>query len=161
MRQPGENNVKVKKAARRLNKVEALLSGILNGIGTDLVDVREQLEAATEAVKRARSAIDSNQSSSNREVAAKSVPIAPRTGRHVSEGSVTASTASNRKSSQPNSRISPEGLRRIVEANKRRAAERRAAQDAHPTAAQQKSDAGKKTAPAQKGAGKKIPAKRA
>ena len=161
MRQPGENNVKVKKAARRLNKVEALLSGILNGIGTDLVDVREQLEAATEAVKRARSAIDSNQSSSNRKVAAKSEPIAPRTNRHSPEGSVTASTPSNRKSSQPNSRISPEGLRRIVEANKRRAAERRATQDAQATAPQQKSDAGKKTAPAQKGAGKKIPAKRA
>src|SRR5205823_1001896 len=109
----------------------------------------------------ARFAIDSNQSSSNRKVAAKSEPIAPRTNRHSPEGSVTASTPSNRKSSQPNSRISPEGLRRIVEANKRRAAERRATQHAQATAAQQKSDAGKKTAPAQKGAGKKIPAKRA
>jgi hypothetical protein len=71
----GENNVKVKKAAKRLSRVEAMLSGVLNGYASDIAEVREPLEAAAAAVKRARSAIDSNQSSSNQKVSAKSQPV--------------------------------------------------------------------------------------
>jgi hypothetical protein len=67
--------VKVKKAAKRLSRVEAMLSGVLNGYASDIAEVREPLEAAAAAVKRARSAIDSNQSSSNQKVSAKSQPV--------------------------------------------------------------------------------------
>jgi hypothetical protein len=148
----GENNVKVKKAAKRLSRVEALLSGVLNGYATDMAEVREPLEAAAAAVKRARSAIDSNQSSSKQEVAAKSQPVAPRPDRTI---------AMNRKFSQTKNRISPEGLTRIVEANKRRSAERRTAQNTQATAVQQKSNAVKKNSSTQRGAGKKVPAKTA
>jgi hypothetical protein len=146
------NNVKVKKAAKRLSRVEGLLSGVLNGYATHIAEVREPLEAAAAAVKRARSAIDSNQSSSKQTVAAKSQPVAPRPDR---------TTAINRKFSQTKNRISPEGLKRIVEANKRRSAERRAAQNAQATAVQQKSNAVKKMRSTQRAAGKKVPAKTA
>jgi hypothetical protein len=148
----GENNVKVKKAAKRLTRVEALLSGVLNGYATDIAEVRQPLEAAAAAVKRARSAIDSNQSSSKQKVAAKSQPVAPRPDR---------STAMNRKFRQTKNRISPEGLKRIVEANKRRSAEKRAAQNAQATAVQQKSKAVKKTSSTKRSVGKKVPAKTA
>jgi hypothetical protein len=150
--QQGENNVKVKKAAKRLSRVEALLSGVLNGYATDIAEVREPLEAAAAAVKRARSAIDSNQSSSKQKVAAKSQPVAPRPDR---------TTAINRKFSQTKNRISPEGLKRIVEANKRRSAERRTAQNTQATAVQQKSNTVKKNSSTQRAAGKKVPAKTA
>jgi hypothetical protein len=144
--------VKVKKAAKRLSRVEGLLSGVLNGYATDIAEIREPLEAAAAAVKRARSAIDSNQSSSKQTVGAKSQPVAPRPDR---------TTAINRKFSQTKNRISPEGLKRIVEANKRRSAQRRAAQNAQATAVQQKSNAVKKTPSNQRAPGKKVPAKTA
>jgi hypothetical protein len=150
--QQGENNVKVKKAAKRLSRVEALLSGVLNGYSTDIAEVREPLEAAVAAVKRARSAINSNQSSSKQKVAVKSQWVTPRPDQ---------TTAINRKFSQTKNRISPEGLKRIVEANKRRSAQRRAAQNAQATAVQQKSNAVKKTPSNQRAPGKKVPAKTA
>jgi hypothetical protein len=152
MRHQGENNVKTKKAAKRLSRVEGLLSGVLNGYAIDIAEVREPLEAAAAAVKRARSAIDSNQSSSKQRVGAKSQPAAPRPDRP---------TAINRKFSQTKNRISPEGLKRIVEANKRRSAQRRAAQNAQTTAVQQKSNAVKKTPSNQRAPGKKVSAKTA
>jgi hypothetical protein len=144
--------VKVKKAAKRLSRVEGLLSGVLNGYATDIAEIREPLEAAAAAVKRARFAIDSNQSSSKHTVGAKSQPVAPRPDRP---------TAINRKSSQTMNRISPEGLKRIVEANKRRSAQRRAGQNAQATVVQQKSNAVKKTPSNQRAPGKKVPAKTA
>jgi hypothetical protein len=144
--------VKVRKASKRLSRVEGLLSSVLNGYVTDRAEIREPLEAAAAAVKRARSAIDSNRSCSKQAVGAKSQAVAPRPDR---------TTAINRKFSQTKNRISPEGLKRIVEANKRRSAQRRAAPSALATAAQQKSDTVKKSSSNQRAPGKKAAAKTA
>lgn len=127
--------MKVKKAAKRLSRVEALLSAVLDGYATDIAEVRGPLEAATAAVKRARSAID-HQSSSTAQ-AATSGHTAPGQRRLTAQGAKKASppqkkqiASAKRKAiqpaSQPKKRISAEGLKRIADANRRRA-NRRAA----------------------------------
>ncbi len=64
--------MKAKKAGKKLSKVEALLSDVLNGYTTGVAEVREQLEAAAAAVKRTRSMLDSNQAGDNEETASTS-----------------------------------------------------------------------------------------
>jgi hypothetical protein len=170
--------VKVKKATKRLNKVEALLSAVLDGYATDIAEIREPLEAAAAAVKRAKSAIDSDQSSNNQLTASTSGRAATRRHRVTADGgertsgaankrvasakrkgsgSATASAASRGKSSQTRP-ISAKGLKAIAESNKRRAANRRATRNAPTTAAQRKSNARKETAPGTGAAAQEVPA---
>jgi hypothetical protein len=134
--------VKLKKATKRLSRIEELLSGVLNGYATDIAEVREPLEAATAAVKRARSAIDSNQSSSKQQSASPSrrttLPMHKHvpTGKRKGSGSAAASPGKSTQSRKP---IKAKGLEGIAEANKRRRANQRAARNAPMTAAQRKS----------------------
>jgi Tfp pilus assembly protein PilX len=58
-------NLKAPKAVKKLAKLEVVLTDILERYATDMSEVRDQLEAATAALRRARSAIQSeNQSGS-------------------------------------------------------------------------------------------------
>ncbi|MGI9069773.1 MAG: hypothetical protein ACR2JB_00205 [Bryobacteraceae bacterium] len=57
--------MKTRKALKKLSSVEAVLSDVLERYATDVTEVREQLDAAAAALRRARSAIDSNTSNSN------------------------------------------------------------------------------------------------
>jgi hypothetical protein len=59
---------------------------------------------------------------------------------------LSASIDSNVKSVLPKKRISPEGLKRIIEANKRRWAEKKAAQDGQAATGLKKSSVGKRSA---------------
>jgi len=68
--------LKAKKAAKRLSKAEALLSSVLDGYAADTAELREPLQEAVAAVRRVRSAVDSNRSSGNPQTAAKSRPAA-------------------------------------------------------------------------------------
>jgi hypothetical protein len=159
--------VKVKKATKRLSRVEALLSGVLNGYATDITEVREPLEAATAAVKRARSAIDSNQSSGNQRATSSSGRTASSPDSRTGEGgkrtrpaannrvgtakrkrTATAYATSHGKSSQQRKAVRAKGPKRIAEAVNRRTANQKAARNAPTTGAQRKSSARKETVPA-------------
>jgi hypothetical protein len=154
--------LKVKKATKRLNRVEALLSGVLNGYATHISEVREPLEAASAAVKRARSAIDSNQSSGNQRATSRSGRTAssshsgtadrgkrtpPAVNKHVTaakrKGAATASAASHDNSSHQRKSVGAKGLKGIGQANKTRTANQKAARNAPTPAAQRKSSARK------------------
>jgi hypothetical protein len=89
--------VKVKKASKKLNRVETLLSGVLNGYATDITEVREPLEAASAAVKRARSAIDSNQSSGNQRGTSTSGRTASRPDSRTGDGGKRTRSAANKR----------------------------------------------------------------
>jgi hypothetical protein len=67
----------------------------------------------------------------------------------------SASMNTNIKSVLPKKRISPEGLKRIIAANKRRWAQKKAAQGAQATTGRQKSNVGKRSAVARKATAKK------
>jgi hypothetical protein len=73
---------------------------------------------------------------------------------------LSASIDSNVKSVLPKKRISPEGLKRIIEANKRRWAGKKAAQDGRAATGLKKSSVGKRSAVA-RSTGRKVSAKRA
>jgi hypothetical protein len=139
--------VKVKKATKRLSRVEALLSAVLDGYATDIAEVRGPLESATAAVKRARSAID-NQSSSTAQATATSGHTAPAQRRLTAQSAkktappqkkqiASTKRKGNQPASQPKNRISAEGLKRIADANRRRA-NRRATPNTPATATQRK-----------------------
>lgn len=166
--------MKIKKATKRLSRVETLLSGVLNGYATDIAEIREPLEAASAAVKRARSAIDSNQSSSNRQGSSRSgqtpatlhrraagerTPPAMnnRTATAERKGSGSA-TASAGKSSPVTKSVSAKSRKGTTQADKRRTENQRAARNAPATAAQRRSRAGKKSAPAHAPAAQEVPA---
>ncbi|MGI9069840.1 MAG: hypothetical protein ACR2JB_00570 [Bryobacteraceae bacterium] len=154
--------MKVKKATKRLSRVEALLSGVLNGYASDLTDVREPLEAATAAVKRALSAIDSNQSSSNQQAASTSGRTVSRPNRRTAEGGEITPLAANKRvtSAKRKGTATASGASRLkgtAEANKRRTARQRAARNAPTTAAQRRSSTRKETTPAGGGTAKDVP----
>ena len=69
----------------------------------------------------------------------------------------SASLDSNGKSAPPKKRISPEGLKRIIEANKRRWAQKKTA---HTIAGQRESRVGNRSAVARKPVGRRAPIKR-
>lgn len=71
------------------------------------------------------------------------------------------STGSNVKPVLPKKRISAEGLKRIIEANKRRWAGTKSAQDRHAATRPRKSGAGKKSAVGPRNIGRRVSAKRA
>jgi Skp family chaperone for outer membrane proteins len=60
--------VKTPKALKKLGKVEAALSDILDRYATDLGEVREQLEAAAAALRRARSVMNSDSTGRNQPI---------------------------------------------------------------------------------------------
>lgn len=143
--------MKVKKAAKRLSRVEALLSAVLDGYATEIAEVRGPLETATAAVKRARSAID-NQSSTTAQASAASGHAAPAQRGLTAQGTkktasakkkqiATAKRKGSQPAGQPKKRISAEGLKRIADANRRRA-KRRAAPNAPATVTQRKKSNG-------------------
>jgi hypothetical protein len=74
---------------------------------------------------------------------------------------LSASIDSNVKSVLPKKRISAEGLKRIIEANKKRWAGKKAAQDTQVAARPKKSSVGKGSAVAGRTTGRKVSAKRA
>jgi hypothetical protein len=168
--------VKVKKAAKRLSRVEALLSGVLDGYAADTAELREPLQAAIAAVKRARSAINSNQSSGNRQTAAKSGRTAQTPDRGNAESAqkaslagntqtsgkrvrtAAASAASHGKFSKPKKRVSANTIKRIAERNKRRHGNQRATRNKQTPLAQQAARIEEEAGPAGGPAAKQIPA---
>jgi hypothetical protein len=74
---------------------------------------------------------------------------------------LSASIDSNVKSVLPKKRISAEGLKRIIEANKKRRAGKKAAQDTQVATRPKKSSVGKGSAVARRTTGRKVSAKRA
>ena len=146
--------MKVKKAAKRLSRVEALLSGVLDGYATDIAEVRGPLEAATAAVKRARSAMD-NQSVGTAQAGAASGHTAPTQRRLTAQGGKKTSPPKKKQiaiakrkgvqpASHPKKRISAEGLKRIAEANRSRANRTAARSTPATTTQRKKSNAGTK-----------------
>jgi hypothetical protein len=172
--------LKVKKAAKRLSRAEALLSSVLDGYAADTAELREPLQAAVAAVKRALSAIDSNQSSGNRQTAAKSARTArtPDPGNaetaekaslagnkrstHASQKGVrTLAAASHGKFSEPRKRVSSKGINRIAERNKRRQGNQRATRNSQTPITQKAERIKKQASPAGGRAAKQIPASEA
>lgn len=159
--------MKVKKAAKRLSRVETLLSGVLNAYAADEAELREPLQVAVAAVKRARSAIDSNQSSGNPQTAAKTGRTARKADRRNVESSkkisltrkkssatanvkgtrtATGSTVSQGKFSRRKSG-SADAAKRIGERSKSQRADQRTTRKNQPNIAQQNLRTAKEAAP--------------
>jgi hypothetical protein len=131
----GGNEVKLKKATKRLSRIEALLSNVLTGYATDMAEVREPLQAAMTAVKRARLAIDSNQSSSQQESDSGRTTATQKrvsSGKRKADGSAAASRG---KSTQPRKSINAKGVEGVAEGNKKRRANQGAMRNAPRTSA--------------------------
>lgn len=67
--------MKAKKALKRLNKIELLLSGVIDQFSTSKQDFRELLDSAKTAVVRAKESVNSQTSNS----AAKKQPVRAQT----------------------------------------------------------------------------------